>query len=308
MAFAGLKAPWRDRHAMSTNTPTTHAHSSITSRATVRVPHYTPPAGCLASTNIFYQDALCSWGTGVGKNKPTEYTCNFFALGDYDPESNCLPGPYHIATQCPEHYAAARTDDETVGAMTSREVICCPTTYDFYYGAVPLRDQRGSSASFGFGLCIASSPTFSGRPPWTLDISYWSTTTLGAEAAAPTEVIFDPETDVLMASAATIRYVVDKDKSTCVPDCESPYTGGQWPVPAPTHPPGTPAPDDSSLRGVGEIVGGIVGGVGGIILLVVGCCVWGRRRTKRKRRMAVAVAQEEAAEQEGPSAVQMVKM
>ncbi|KAM5346313.1 hypothetical protein ACJ41O_009318 [Fusarium nematophilum] len=295
---------------MSTNTPTptTLAHSTITSRATVKVPHYTPPAGCLASTNIFYDDTLCSWGDGVGKNKPADQTCNYFLLGDYDPEADCLPGPLHVATQCPERYTAAHTVDENDGGVTSREVICCPTTYDFYYGAASLRDQRGSSASFGFTSCIASSPSFSGRPPWTLDISYWSTTTHGADAAAPTEVTFDPETDVLMASAATIGYVIDKDGSTCVPNCESPYTGGQWPVPEPTHPSSTPPPNDSPLRGAESTIGVIVGVIGGVFLLAVGCCVWGRRRTNRKMRMAAAQAQEAAAEQEGQNAVQMGKM
>lgn len=147
-----------------------------------------------------------------------------------------------------------------------------------------LTDNRGSSASLTISSCVARRPSFAGNPPWALNISYWSTS--GEEVVkAGTTAEFDPETDKLVASAATITYVINKRGSTCVPDCSTPYTGGVWP-PVVTKPSSTPSADDSSLRGWGQLLYIFIPLGVGVTLLCVGCCVWGCMRSKKRRAIA----------------------
>ncbi|KAM0421056.1 hypothetical protein ACHAPT_011127 [Fusarium lateritium] len=126
-----------------------------------------------------------------------------------------------------------------------------------------------------------------------------------------TKVTFDPKTDILVASAISIDYVIN-GSSTCVPDCDRPYTGGEWPMPPPpsTDGPAPPPVNDSNLQGYAEFVFGIIGAVLGVFVLCVGGCTWICVRRRRKRRRALAQEQEQASRtaQEDQGAIQMGKM
>lgn len=177
------------------------------------------------------------------------------------------------------------------------------SVYDFKWrGMATLTDNRGSSASLIISSCVAKSPSFSGNPPWTLNISYWSTRIDGAVKSGTTAE-FHPETDRLVASAATINYVIDKRGSTCVPDCATPYTGGEWPPPVTEAPPPPPV-NDSPLQGFEQFIYVIIGISMGILLLCTGCCIWCYRGRKKKER---AAARRQAAETvpEDPGAIGM---
>ena len=92
--------------------------------------------------------------------------------------------------------------------LENHEPLSCPC-YEFKWrGMVTLKDDRGSSASLTISSCVARNPSFAGNSPWTLNITYWSTT--GETAVdAPTTAEFDPETDILVASVATFNYVIN---------------------------------------------------------------------------------------------------
>ncbi|RSL89125.1 hypothetical protein CDV31_015933 [Fusarium ambrosium] len=210
----------------------------------LHIPRFTPRPGCINASNIFYETDECSWGTGIGLYKPDTHTCTFFGIDSVwdDQNNDCLPGYRDIATECPVQYTAASTWDwEKSNGETTREIFCCPTVYDFKWrGMATLTDNRGSSASLTISSCVARSPSFAGNSPWALNISYWSTSG-ETVVKAGTTAEFDPETDKLVASVATIAYVINKRGSTCVPDCSTPYTGGVWPPPV-TEPSSTPPP------------------------------------------------------------------
>ncbi|KAI8711504.1 hypothetical protein NCS52_01414200 [Fusarium sp. LHS14.1] len=267
-------------------TPTTSGFTIQTTSLTI--PRFTPGPGCVNASNIFYETAECSWGTGIGLYKPDTHTCTFFGIdgvGD-EPNNDCLPDYGDIATECPVEYTAASTWVwEKSNGETSREIYCCPTVYDFKWrGMATLTDNRGSSASLTISSCVARVPSFSGSPPWALKINYWSTSGDSLVKAATTAE-FDPETDKLVASAATINYVINKRGSTCVPDCSTPYTGGEWPPPV-TGTSSTQPVNDSPLRGMENFIYVIIGVLVGVALLCTGCCIWGCRRRKKKERAA----------------------
>ncbi|RSL74534.1 hypothetical protein CEP53_000120 [Fusarium sp. AF-6] len=227
----------------------------------LHIPRFTPGPGCINASNIFYETDECSWGTGIGLYKPDTHTCTFFGIDPVwdDQNNDCLPGYRDIATECPVQYTAASTWDwEKSNGETTREIFCCPTVYDFKWrGMATLTDDRGSSASLTISSCVARSPSFAGNSPWALNISYWSTSG-ETVVKAGTTAEFDPETDKLVASVATIAYVINKRGSTCVPDCSTPYTGGVWPPPV-TEPSLTPPVNDSPLRGLAQFVYIVIG-------------------------------------------------
>ncbi|KAF4471761.1 hypothetical protein FALBO_1321 [Fusarium albosuccineum] len=244
-----------------TGTPAlTSSFTTITSPAQLSYPHFTPPPDCLNSTNIWLTEDSCfSSSASVPYISRVSHTCKFFGLY---PDNSCFPDIFHAATQCPEEYTSVDRTGFVDGDRTSRELICCPTTHNFGYGIVTLEDHRGSPASLESSTCIASMPPFSGRAPWTLTVSSWSTTsssyTIKSTPVIRT-VVFDGMTHLLMAQPVTISYVVDGNGKTCAPDCYSPWTGGEWPMPEPTHenPIGTsePAPDDSGLGQIPIFIG-----------------------------------------------------
>ncbi|KAI1017262.1 hypothetical protein LB505_002000 [Fusarium chuoi] len=137
-------------------------------------------------------------------------------------------------------------------------------------------------------FCVATNLRPSGTSPLTLtafDLS--SASSLQTDIRVSTTIKFEPEKDLLLASAVTISYQINSGGTTCVPDCDDPYTGGPWPRPAQTVTPAPPSPNDSGLVGLEKLawVGigfGIVIGLG--IMACIGCCI--HRRRKRKRIVA----------------------
>ncbi|RSL94763.1 hypothetical protein CEP52_012468 [Fusarium oligoseptatum] len=230
----------------------------MTSTSTDALAASTP--GFTTQTTPLHIPHECSWGTGIGLYKPDTHTCTFFGIDPVwdDQNNDCLPGYRDIATECPVQYTAASTWDwEKSNGETTREIFCCPTVYDFKWrGMATLTDNRGSSASLTISSCVARSLSFAGNSPWALNISYWSTSG-ETVVKAGTTAEFDPKTDKLVASVATIAYVINKRGSTCVPDCSTPYTGGVWPPPV-TEPSSTPPPQNCTdvhvflVRGTSE--------------------------------------------------------
>ncbi|KAI8651255.1 hypothetical protein NCS55_01369300 [Fusarium keratoplasticum] len=290
----------------STDALTATTPGFTTQTTPLHLPRFTPGPGCVNASNIFYETDECSWGTGIGLYKPDTHTCTFFGIDAVrdEPNNDCLPGNLDIATECPVQYTVASTWDwEKSNGETTREIYCCPTVYDFKWrGMATLTDNRGSSASLTISSCVARQPSFAGSPPWALNISYWSSSG-NSVVRAGTTAEFDPETDKLVASAATIGYVINKRGSTCVPDCSTPYTGGLWPPPN-TGTSSTQPVNDSPLRGIEDFIYIIIGILVGVTLLCTGCCIWDCRRRKKKER---AMARRRALETvtEDPGAIQM---
>lgn len=166
-----------------------------------------------------------------------------------------------------------------------------PRAYDFEWRRPSLTDQKGSAATPYENFCVASNLKPSGTSPLTLtafDLS--SASALQTDIRVSTTIKFEPEKDLLLASAVTISYQINPGGTTCVPDCDDPYTGGPWPRPAQTISV-TPAPEssrnDSGLVGLEKLVWvgiafGIVVGLG--IIACIGCRI--HRSRKRKRIVA----------------------
>ncbi|KAM5363439.1 hypothetical protein ACJZ2D_012006 [Fusarium nematophilum] len=279
----------------STDDASTTKTSPATHTTTLSIPHFTPPKGCLDPTHIWYLEGECSIKQTSGGNGQS---CDFFAL---DPPQTCFPESLHAATRCPEYYTAVDTRDMEVtaiggGVMTSRGIKCCPTTYDFHDREATFTDHGGNAALPWESNCIASSPSFNGRAPWTLAVSEWTQLSFSSTTGrthVPKTREFDPRTDTLLASPVTISFVIDADGKTCAPDCDNPYTGGQWPMPKPRQ------DEYSGLPGVliSIIVPSVLGG-----LIIVGCgCGWWVRSRRNKKRMERLAAWELARRgQKGP--------
>ncbi|KAH7230628.1 uncharacterized protein BKA55DRAFT_525734 [Fusarium redolens] len=286
------------------STPTAKT-PAITHSATLTVPHFTPPSGCLDLANIWYEEAPCSLSTGwffKATTKP-QPRCNYFNLNhgfEYNSTiistDTCLPGSLHAATQCPEYYTPVGTRVTERGTMTSQEIFCCPTTYNFYYDVATLTDQGGSSASLFFTECVASSPSFPGRAPWTLTVSEtvseWAEGSIFKMTKTSRTREFDPKDDVLLAPAVTISFVIDTDGKTCAPDCEHPWTGGLWPMPPPTYT-SPPSGSDSSYGMQGLVVFiGTMSAVGFVIFVAFGwCCFRTWKRTRMERETSLELVQ-----------------
>lgn len=79
--------------------------------------------------------------------------------------------------------------------------------------------------------CVATSPDFPGRPPWAITATILGDDG-GASAAEP--ATFNPTSDYLVATPASVVYAVSDD-TTCAPDCQTPWKPGDpWPLPAAT--------------------------------------------------------------------------
>ncbi|EXL74499.1 hypothetical protein FOPG_10387 [Fusarium oxysporum f. sp. conglutinans race 2 54008] len=282
------------------------------------LPRFTPPPECLDTNSIWNMETDCYSGTAQGLYRTTR-TCNYLWLGytDYPHTTGgpglglngfCGPGWSHPATECPVGYTPAHTVDYTPDATTSREILCCLTGYDFEWSRPTLTDQSGSSATPYDKFCIASNLKPSGTSPLTLtafDLS--SASSLQTDIRISTTIKFDPEKDLLLASAVTISYQINSGGTTCVPDCDDPYTGGPWPRPAQTV---TPAPEssrsDSGLVGLEKLVWvgiafGIVVGLG--IIACIGCRI--HRSRKGKRMGATSEAQGHEGEVQDQDAIAM---
>ncbi|CZR47282.1 uncharacterized protein FPRO_08656 [Fusarium proliferatum ET1] len=269
-----------------------------TPNPTWTLPRFTPPPECLDTKSVWKLDTDCYSGTAQGLYRTTR-TCDYLWLGytDYPHTTGglghglngfCGPGWSHPATECPVGYTPAHTVDYTPDATTSREILCCLAAYDFEWRRPTLTDQSGSSATPYDRFCVASTLKPSGTSPLTLtafDLS--SESSLQTDIRVSTAIKFDPGKDLLLASAVTISYQINSGGTTCVPDCDDPYTGGPWPRPEQTVTPAPPSPNDSGLVGLEKLawVGigfGIVAGLG--IIACIGCCI--HRRRKRKRVVA----------------------
>lgn len=151
-----------------------------------------------------------------------------------------------------------------------------------------MTDQNGSSATPYEKFCVASNLKPTGTSPLTLtafDLS--SASSLQTDIRVSTTIKFEPEKDLLLAPAVTISYQINSGGTTCVPDCDDPYTGGPWPRLAQTVTPAPPSPNDSGLVALEKLVWvgiafGIVVGLG--IIACIGCRI--HRSRKRKRIVA----------------------
>ena len=129
--------------------------------------------------------------------------------------------------------------------------------HEFVYQDAQQATMTSSPDRPGFIFsCLATEPKFSGTAPWTITVEESTSTTATAT--------FDPITDVLVASPVFVHYVVEKGK-TCVPNCQSPWTG----EPNATTVPYGPANDGPQFAnlGIGAIVGIVIGTMVGSVLL-----------------------------------------
>lgn len=152
--------------------------------------------------------------------------------------------------------------------------------------------------------CLAQSPSMGG--PEDLTVRSWSVNSASESAVVTLTTRFDADADQLFAELVTIGFEVDADGTTCAPNCETPWTGGKWPVSPPTEIPCPESecpspPSDSSLRGAGTSIGLMVGVPVGVVLLLVLAgglgCLYARKRKARKARAAASVNAVDAMEQ-----------
>lgn len=120
-------------------TQTDDPTSLITSSASLIIPYFTAPPGCLDTTNIWLENRWCFSGSGIGGSPQTcsYFNLDYFGLGyntNILPDKTCKPGDSHDypATQCPSAYAAVATvNRKYVGynrrTGTRRTIFCCPT-------------------------------------------------------------------------------------------------------------------------------------------------------------------------------------
>ena len=153
-------------------------------------------------------------------------------------------------------------------------------------------------------VCIATELAFNRDYPYTLTVSSWTSDSAYAPVLTTKTATFNTDSDVMLASLVTITYeVIPSLNKTCAPNCETPWTGGEWPMPTedpPTDDGSESHRTDSTLQGAftAMIVGITVGGVIGlaIIIGVTWCLI------KRKRRRKAAAGEPAAV----PSEVQEV--
>lgn len=133
--------------------------------------------------------------------------------------------------------------------------------------------------------CVATNPSFDGNNPFTLTVSSWSTASDYAHIFTTETATFDTDSDVLFASMVTVQYeVIPSLDVTCAPNCEDPWTGGEWPKPTEYVPPDSEPPrSDSSLRGLAPFMISMIAlGCSVAVLIIIGvtCCLVRRRRRK----------------------------
>jgi hypothetical protein len=143
-----------------------------------------------------------------------------------------------------------------------------PRGYGFHY--VEPADRYDPDRLYQ-GSCVATRPTLlisDGTPPWTLTATELFESVPGAASAtAASEQIHSvtvAASDVLVATAALVRYVVSSG-TTCAPNCASPSNSGD-PRPLPTAPPD----DRPPLSGDGGLDSGstaiiLVSVMGGVV-------------------------------------------
>lgn len=149
--------------------------------------------------------------------------------------------------------------------------------------------------------CVVRTPSFSDvKDDPTITVRAWGS--MNSAGDYPLETItttFNPSSHVLVAEPVTIAYdVVSLNPSstrTCAPDCDNPWTGGQWPLPTSDPPPEQTWTSDSPLRDAGKSIGMLVGiPVGCVVFLVlalfVGYRIW---KAKNRRKEAAALRLEE---------------
>ncbi|KAF2224007.1 hypothetical protein BDZ85DRAFT_317997 [Elsinoe ampelina] len=309
-----LSTTFSSSFATSTITPSIPI---ITPRAdSISILRFTPAAGCFTDLNFWAAQASCS-----SPNEDRSRLCNYFHLADpwygriQPAPSVILPQCYlpataiAPATECPIYYTPASTSDITVGlSRTSRTVICCPTLFPFTYTLATTTAFNGNVATFSTSTCYAPSPTISLFNPFIpfieqhsevpLLATSWSSTTSGFFVPSLVTTTFTTASDVLLAFMVSISFEVSKGR-TCAPNCASPFTGGEWPLPTTEVGP-TATVTLIPTRGEEEsgcwssslcefckvIVVAVTVPVGLTLLCCVGCC-WcfaGRRKERRRER------------------------
>jgi hypothetical protein len=166
---------------------------------------------------------------------------------------------------------------------------------DFRYKIPAVRVIGGVTRATLARTCVASTPSFTSvdGPP-TLTVRAWaSENRRGEYPLATITTTYNPTWHVLVAEAVTISYDVVKVNSsstkTCAPDCATPWTGGDWPLPTEALPEQTQI-NDSPLRDMGKSLGMMVGiPVGVVVVLVIAlvvCCKMSKSSSRRKKEAA----------------------
>ena len=141
-------------------------------------------------------------------------------------------------------------------------------------------------------VCIATEVAFDGNNPYTLTVSSWASDSADAPVLTTRTATFDTDSDLLFASLVTVTYeVISSLNKTCAPNCETPWTGGEWPMPTedpPTDDGSESHRTDSSLQGAftAMIIGITVGGV--VALAIIIGVTWCLIKRKKKKRQAAA--------------------
>ncbi|SPO04682.1 uncharacterized protein DNG_07367 [Cephalotrichum gorgonifer] len=102
----------------------------------------------------------------------------------------------------------------------------------FTYGPAYTSGQlRPTNPLFVSSGCVASSLDIPDEspPPWTINVT--ASDIMTVTSASTVAVIFDPESDILIADAKFITFEISSG-ITCAPDCQDPWqTGDPWPLP-----------------------------------------------------------------------------
>ena len=132
--------------------------------------------------------------------------------------------------------------------------------------------------------CVATSPILAGNAPLITTVSAWNINTYQDLSIPPIieTATIDPAREPIIAHSVKVKFAI-ANGTTCAPNCDTPWTGGPWPVPSPTADTPTSERDGKNLTGVGvgAIVGIILGILGGVFVLILVC--WGCSAARKQR-------------------------
>ncbi|KAF2749123.1 hypothetical protein M011DRAFT_457205 [Sporormia fimetaria CBS 119925] len=170
------------------------SRSNMANTSQPTIPLFTPPPHC-------FEDVWAELRPCEGDSSAT---CTIFWLGHEDEldlrENECM--------------SASVTSTAFPGSL---EANCMVSVQRFKYSNTAITGRRSAS----IGCCVASSPTLSGAPPWTVSISQEGSP---SSVLTKTTAVLDPEYDSLLARPVYMAYAVENG-ITCVPNCQSAYTG-----------------------------------------------------------------------------------
>lgn len=171
---------------------------------------------------------------------------------------------------------------------------------DFRYKIPSVRVIDGVTTATLGRTCVVSTPSFTGLDGSpTLTVRAWaSENRRGEYPLATITTTYDHAMHVLVAEAVTISYAVVEVNSsstrTCAPDCDTPWTGGDWPLPTEALPEQTQI-NDSPLRDMGKSLGMLIGipvaAVVVLVILLVVCCKMSKKSSRRKKEAAERLGQ-----------------